>query len=345
MRKNQIIAIGLLAVLGLFMFGGIITKSCKTLSSSSNSSSTETPSSGIEKANFKAIPAFNADSAYAFIEKQVAYGPRIPGSPQHQNCSNWIQAKLRSYGGSVSIQPFVGEAYDGVKRKSHNIIASFNPKAAKRILLAAHYDTRPLADQDNQNKTKPILGAIDGASGVAVALEIARGIKNMPLADSLGLDIIFFDNEDNGTPDGVTPTDTNKNYWCLGSQYWAANRQPANYSAYFGILLDMVGGKGTYFQREGFSDQYATSINDLVWNTAAALGYSSYFRNEKGSSITDDHLPVNEVAHLPMIDIISSNGNGFGAFWHTHADNLSSVSKDNMKAVGHTVMQVLYNEQ
>ena len=342
MKKTQIIAGLLLVVLFFFVFGGIISKSCKK-DSSDNGSAASTPA--LDVASFQKAPVFSEDSAYKFTEAQVAFGPRVPGTVAHQNCSNWIQAKLKEYGAVVSIQPFVGEAYDGVKRNSHNIIAQMNPKAAKRILLAAHWDSRPIADQDPNNKIGAVDGAVDGASGVAVALEIARNLKNSPLKDTLGVDLIFFDNEDNGTPDNVTPKDPNKNYWCLGSQYWAANKQPAGYTAYFGILFDMVGGAGTQFKREGYSQAYATSINDLVWSTAAALGYGNFFKNEEVGPVTDDHQPVNEVAKIPMIDIIANNGNGFYQHWHTHADNMKAVSKPHLKAVGQTVLQVLYNEQ
>jgi glutaminyl-peptide cyclotransferase len=339
MKRNQIIALILLALLCLGVFS-VYFKSCskEAASDTENTQITETP--------LIKVPIFLEDSAYQFIEKQVSFGPRVPGTKQHKACGDWLQAKLKQYGATVTTQDFVGTAYDGVKRNSKNIIGSINSTAKTRILLAAHWDTRPIADKDDKDKNKPIDGAIDGASGVAVALEIARQIKNNPLNDSIGVDIIFFDNEDNGTPDDATPLDASKNYWCLGSQYWAANKHIPNYSAYFGILLDMVGGKNTAFQKEQFSVQMASSVVENVWNTAAKLGYSNYFKNENGGLVTDDHVPVNQVAKIPMIDIISSDGaGGFGTFHHTHDDNLTSVSKDHLKAVGQTVLQVVYNEQ
>ncbi len=340
MKRNQIIAFILLALLCLWAFGAYF-KSCSkpkdTVESESENSSSTT-------SNLQKAPIFSEDSAYQFIAKQVSFGPRVPATKPHKKCAEWLQAKLKEYGATVSTQDFVGTAYDGVKRASKNIIGSFNPSATKRLLIAAHWDTRPIADHDIKDKDKPIDGAIDGGSGVAVALEIARQIKANPLKANLGLDIIFFDNEDNGAPDSFS--DNDPKWWCLGSQYWAANKHIPNYSAYFGILLDMVGGKNTYFNQEGNSKKYANSIVELVWSTAATLGYANYFKNEAGSSITDDHVPVNETAKIPMIDIISSGaGDGFGEFHHTHADNLSNVSKPHMKAVGQTVLQVIYNEQ
>ena len=338
MKRNQIIAFLLLAVLALWAFGSYF-KSCSKPSESTESQETK------QQSILQKAPDFSADTAYQYIEKQVAFGPRVPATPQHKACGEWIQSQLKSFGATVYTQNFVGTAYDGKTRASTNIIGSINPKAVKRIMVAAHWDTRPIADQDDERQTKPILGAIDGGSGVAVALEIARQIKNNPLKDSLGVDFIFFDNEDNGTPENYLTADPNKNFWCLGSQYWAANKHIPGYSAYFGILLDMVGGKNTFFQKEGYSMQYANSIVELVWNTAAQLGYSKFFKNENGSSITDDHVAVNEVAKIPMIDIISSDGSGFGNFWHTHDDNMTNVSREHMKAVGQTVLQVIYNEQ
>jgi glutaminyl-peptide cyclotransferase len=341
MKRKQIIAIVLLIVLLFWSFSAFF-KSCK------RNIIVETEPTNEESIMQKA-PVFSADSAYKYIETQVAFGPRVPGTKQHKACGDWLQDKLKQFGATVYTQDFVGAAYDGVKRNSKNIIGSLNPNAKTRILLAAHWDTRPIADHDDTDKNKPIDGAIDGASGVAVALEMARLIQANPIKNDIGVDIIFFDNEDNGTPDGVTPkveSTSSTGYWCLGSEYWAANKHIPNYSAYYGILLDMVGGKNTIFLKEELSIQNASSVVENVWNTAARLGYSKYFKNEKGGSITDDHVPVNMVAKIPMIDIISNDGSGgFGAFHHTHDDNLSSVSKEHLKAVGQTVLQVIYNEQ
>lgn len=339
MKKNQIIAFSLIGLLILWAFGSYF-KSCSKPKEEESVSNTTTA--------LKKAPVFSEDTAYYFVERQVKFGPRVPATSSHNACAVWLQEKLESFGAKVTTQDFVGVAYDGKKRASKNIIGSFNPNATKRLLLAAHWDTRPIADSDTKDKDKPVLGAVDGGSGVAVALEIARQIKNNPLNPDLGIDIIFFDNEDNGTPEGVEPikSDTKYGFWCLGSEYWAANKHTPNYSAYFGILLDMVGGKNTYYNQEGYSKQYANSIVELVWGIGNQLGYGNYFKNEPGSSITDDHVPVNEIAKIPMIDIISTGGgDGFGEFHHTHSDNMNAVSKPHLKAVGQTVLQVIYNEQ
>lgn len=292
-------------------------------------------------------PVFVADSAYAFVKNQVDFGPRIPNSKSHKICGDWMISKLKSYGFTTQEQPFEVTTFDGVKLKARNIIGSYNPTATKRILLAAHWDTRPFADKDTgPMKNKPFDGANDGGSGVAVLLEIARNIQASPLKN-IGVDIIFFDAEDWGEKDGMA-SDPQKNNWALGSQYWAKNKHQPGYSAYFGILVDLVGHKGSKFPQEGLSLQYAPSIVRQVWETASKLGYDQYFLAQQGLNINDDHAAVNETARIPMIDIIEQQINSpktFGAYHHTHQDNLENIDPAVMKAVGQTVMQVLYDEE
>ena len=199
------------------------------------------------------VPRFNGDSAYYFVEKQVKFGPRVPNSVAHRVTGDYLIDQLKKYGAVVKVQEFEGTTFDNQRLKLRNIIAAFNPKIQKRILLAAHWDTRPFADKDSTKKDPPFDGANDGASGVGVLLEIARQLgKNPP---SAGVDIILFDGEDwgekDGTSDGIPPPFGLQAWWCLGSQYWAKNK--GNYSAYYGILLDMVGAKGSRFFREGHS--------------------------------------------------------------------------------------------
>jgi glutaminyl-peptide cyclotransferase len=300
----------------------------------------------VEIADIK-LPAFNPDSAYKFIEQQVAFGPRVPNTKAHKKCGDHLIGQLKAFGADVQTQEFQAEAFDGTKLNLKNIIGSINPKASKRILLAAHWDTRPFADQDEKNRTVPIDGANDGASGVGVLLEVARAINEFSTQPNVGIDIIFFDGEDYGQPeDSGLPYKPNS--WCLGSQYWAANKHVPNYSAYYGILLDMVGGENAQFAMEGTSMQYAPSIMKKVWDTGNRLGYSRHFIYKRSPSIIDDHHYINTVAKIPMIDIIEYNPRGdqyFGDYWHTHADNMDVISKPTLKAVGHTLMDVLYREQ
>lgn len=292
-------------------------------------------------------PDFKADSAYTFVAQQVAFGPRIPVSEASQNTRRFLIAKLKSYGWTVTEQPFTAFRYDGKKLQGTNIIAQFQPAIAKRILLAAHWDARSIADKDSVRKNEPIDAANDGASGVGVLLEIARNLHEAKNKPAVGVDIVFFDLEDHGEPEDYTG-EHKPNSWALGSQHWAANLVPANYRPYYGILLDMVGGKGAMFPHEGTSMQYAPGIVRSVWATAADLGYSQLFVDQDAFGISDDHTAVNEIAKIQMIDMIdlraSNGGFEFGSFHHTHADNLENIDKSTLKAVGQTLLQVLYRE-
>ncbi|MFT6018529.1 MAG: Zn-dependent M28 family amino/carboxypeptidase, partial [Saprospiraceae bacterium] len=186
------------------------------------------------------VPAFNKDSAYAYIAKQVSFGPRVPNMKSHTQCKEWLAAKLESFGAEVILQDFEATAYTGTVLKATNIIGRINPENPKRIVLAGHWDTRHIADEDEDpnNHDKPILGADDAGSGVGVLLELARLIQENPI--DLGIDIVFFDAEDHGdSREGVNDPMS----WCKGAQYWAKNHHVPNYTAQFGILLDMVGGK------------------------------------------------------------------------------------------------------
>lgn len=288
--------------------------------------------------------SFSEDSAYAYIEKQVLFGPRVPNSPEHEACKNWLISKLGSYADTVIAQKADLKAYNGKILKSTNIIASFNPEATDRILLCAHWDTRPFADQDQEGIQEPILGANDGASGVGVLIEIARQLKISPM--EIGVDLVLFDAEDYGQP-AFSEEDYMPNSYCLGSQYWSANPHVPNYKANYGILLDMVGGPNAVFTMEGTSVYYANNIVHKVWEIAHALNYGSYFSYIQTPAITDDHLYINQIAKIPTIDIIQydkTTESGFAWYWHTHKDNLDAIDKKTLKAVGQTLIQCLAQE-
>jgi len=292
-------------------------------------------------------PTFNADSAYIFIADQVAFGPRVPGTIAHSKCASWLEGKLTNYGGKVIVQNFKTRTYDNITRNGKNIIASFNPESQKRLLLMAHWDSRPFADHD-ENKdlhNTPIDGANDGASGVGVLIEVARqfSIKS----PTVGVDIVLFDIEDWGPPNDMDIT-YNEEYWGLGSQYWSKNPHEFGYSAVYGILLDMVGAKNAEFRREYHSNREAGFVVDLVWNTAADLGYRDVFIDEPGGQITDDHYFVNKYAKIPSIDIIhldpNSKNRSFFDHWHTINDNMENIDKQSLQIVGNVLMSVVYNE-
>jgi len=295
-------------------------------------------------------PDFSADFAYYFVERQVAFGPRVPNSPAHRKCGDYLIATLKRYGGEVTVQDFTATAYDRTKLAARNIIAAFNPQASKRILLAAHWDTRHVADKDSVQIRQPIAGANDGASGVGVLLEIARTLATANPKPTVGVDIILFDVEDYGIPEyedrnKYIGAETNIEYYCLGSQHWGRNLHKPGYSAYFAILLDMVGGKNASFYKEGSSMESAPSITDQIWTIGQALGYGQYFRNQLAPAITDDHVFISRYARIPAIDIIDFSPEGhFGDYHHTHADNMQIIDKNSLKAVGQTVLQVLYQE-
>lgn len=290
---------------------------------------------------------FNADSAYQFVQKQVDFGPRVPNTAQHKACGDYLVATLKRLGWQVTEQTFKDTTFDGKILNGRNIIGTFNPEAAKRILLAAHWDSRPFSDQDSLVKNKPVLAANDGASGVGILLEVARTLSTQQAKPEIGVDIIFFDAEDWGAPDSETTTMEHGGY-LLGSQYWAANRHIPNYTAYFGILLDMAGAKGATFFKEATSVQMAGDVVRQVWATASRLGYSNYFIDEQGPGITDDHVPVNRIARIPMIDIIHTHqysaGKTFFDQWHTTQDTMENIDPKTLKAVGQTLVQVLYQE-
>lgn len=298
---------------------------------------------------YVSVPDFNADSAYYFIQKQLAFGPRVPNTLPHKKTGDYLVEKLRSYGAEVQVQEFQATTFDNQLLKLRNIIASFYPEKTKRILLAAHWDTRPFADKDSIKQEDPIPGANDGASGVGVLLEIARVLSQNNLS-GVGVDIIFFDGEDWGEKrnERVPPLPADlESWWCLGSQYWSKNKHERGYFAYYGILLDMVGAKNSQFHVEGLSEQMAPKIVDKVWETGRELGYGQYFVRKVQPPITDDHEFVNKFAKIPMINIVHYDPEEgyFGNYHHSHRDNLDLIDKNTLEAVGETVLHVLYYEQ
>ena len=306
-----------------------------------SSSSAKVESQPVKQQN---VPAFDADSAWVFVENQVKFGPRVPNSEAHVACGNYLTSELKRFGAQVYEQEATLTAYNGTQLKAKNIIGSYNPENSKRVLLFAHWDSRPYADHDKDpaNHKKPIDGADDGASGVGVLLEMARqfSIKS----PAIGIDIIFFDAEDYGTPEFVK--EYKENTWCLGAQFWAKNPHVKGYKADFGILLDMVGAKNASFFKEATSMRYAPQIVELVWSTARDLGYGKFFINAEGGAITDDHQYVILGRNIPCIDIIYTDpesDNGFGPHWHTQNDTMDNIDRETLKAVGQTVLQVVYN--
>lgn len=279
---------------------------------------------------------FDADSAYNYLARQVAFGPRVPNTEAHRLAGDWLVSELKRHGAKVTEQKAALKAFDGTILNSRNIFGQINPESKERILLLAHWDSRPWADQDPDpsKRNLPVDGANDGASGVAVLLEIARQLSIKPV--DKGIDILFVDAEDWGT-------EGDDSSWALGTQYFAENPPIKGYSPQYAILLDMVGGEGATFCREYFSERSAPALAEEIWQTAGSLGYGKIFLNRMGSAVMDDHVQLIK-AGIPAIDIIDyriEGEKGFNPTWHTSSDNLEGISKNTISAVGNTLVTYL----
>lgn len=283
-------------------------------------------------------PEFSGDSAFSYVAVQCDFGPRTMNSEAHERCCEYLVDKFREFGADVSIQEGKSKLFNGTPIDIKNVIAVFNKDCDRRIIISSHWDSRPWADNEDDESLHdtPIDGANDGASGVGILLEIARQIQMKN--PGIGVELICWDAEDSGDHG-----DGNTDSWCLGSQYWAANHSVEGFRYEFGILLDMVGGKDTYFRKETYSNYYAQNLVNKVWGTAQSLGYGKYFINEEGGAVTDDHVQLIK-AGISCIDIIGSSKDGttFPDTWHTLRDNVSNIDKDILGAVGQTVMEIIY---
>ncbi len=278
------------------------------------------------------VAAFNGDSALMLAREQCNFGPRVPGTPAHARCAEWLTATLRASCDSVMVQTGTVTTGQGKSLDIKNIVGIINPQADRRILLLAHWDTRPWADKDPDpaKHDQPVMGANDGASGVAVLLQLARQLKAS--GTTLGIDILLVDAEDMGIED-------KEESWALGAQYWAATPHIAGYKPLFGILLDMVGAPDAVFSREYYSLYYASGIVDEVWKHAAG----SHFTNADGGAVTDDHVFINQ-ASIPCIDIIDMRADsetGFYDAWHTTGDTIDRLSAKTLGEVGQTLLNVI----
>lgn len=298
-----------------------------------------------DEKRLKTPAKFNRDSAYSYVRRQVAFGPRVAGTEGNLQCRQYIVNELKRHGAkNVNVQNGEVKAFNGDRFPIGNVMASYNPGVKDRVLLAAHYDTRPWSDSDQNedNRLKPVIGANDGGSGVAVLLEIARQLNQTEAP--IGVDLLFVDAEDYGQSSGFSTHDES---WCLGTQYWTSHMPYAKDSLpRYAIVLDMVGGLDAKFHREYFSDRHARKIVDKVWSMAARSGYQDRFVNKNGGSVVDDHLFLND-AGIPAIDIIESKNDATGTFpptWHTVNDNMDNIDPASLEAAGQTVLNLIYNE-
>ncbi len=330
----------------------ILGFSCRQEADRRSSSESSSAAAGKEASGSSALSdsvarLFNPDSALALVGAQCAFGPRVPGTEAHRKCGDFLAERLRRCGGDVVVQEFRARAYDGKVLQGRNIIGRFSPEKKSRLMLAAHWDSRHVADHDPDpaKRNQPVMGANDGASGVGVLLELARILQRVQ--PGVGVDIVFFDLEDYGPPESSGIEAMNE-HWGLGSQHWSRNPHEYNYRPRFCILLDMVGAPGAVFPHEGFSMQYAPDVVRKTWNIAQDLGYGDYFVNRPGTYINDDHYFINVIARIPAIDIIhldpnSPNGSFF-EYWHTTGDTFEKIDRETLRAVGkvlaYTVLSV-----
>jgi Zn-dependent M28 family amino/carboxypeptidase len=274
-------------------------------------------------------PVFNKSRAFDYLTKQCAFGPRVPGSVAHQKCSKFLEQELSKFAAKVSLQEFQYRLPGTSKNmRGVNVSANFNPTAKRKVILCAHWDTRPQADMDDdKNKhTEPVMGANDGASGVAVLLEIANQLKlKIP---AYQVDIVFFDAEDAGV---YQQNDS----WALGSKEYAQMLSSKNLPD-FGILLDMIGDRNLEIYSEINSVMFAARLVKYVWNLAALLGISEFI-SQSQYQVQDDHLRLIEVG-VPCIDIIDFDY----PYWHTTHDTPDKCSPESLAKVGQVVLEVIY---
>jgi glutaminyl-peptide cyclotransferase len=283
------------------------------------------------------VPSYIGKNAYTYVEKQVSFGPRNPGSAGHKLALNYLKNELTKYADGVKLQNFSYPGYNETLDLS-NIIAEFNPNAKNRIMLAAHWDTRPRAEEskDTSKQSLPILGANDGGSGVGVLLELARVLKEKKI--DYGIDIVLLDGEDYGKKSDLG------NY-CLGAKYFAANL--GDYKPAFGILLDMVGDKEASFPKEGQSINYAPDIVNMIWGMANQIGAGT-FSNADYPEIYDDHVALNQ-GGIRTVDIIDIELIGADTpdprrnYWHTNNDTMENISAETLQQVGDVLVNIIYS--
>lgn len=277
----------------------------------------------------QSAPLFDKKSAFAYLEAQCAFGPRVPGSEAHLRCRDYLVKTLSGYTDEVELQPFqLTYGRPGRTVEAFNIIARFRPELAERIILCAHWDSRPWADEDPDPKLRstPVLGANDGASGVAVLLEMARVFHSQP--PPVGVDLVLFDGEDVGDVGNTWS-------WARGSQYFAGRLSKEEYPR-FVILLDMIGDRDLKIPREAYSLEYAPALMAKVWEIASSLKIKS-FVSDRGPAVMDDHIPFLQ-RRIPAIDLVDLDY----ADWHTSQDTPDKCSPDSLDDVGRVLVRLVY---
>jgi Zn-dependent M28 family amino/carboxypeptidase len=286
---------------------------------------------------------FDGNAALAYVKQHLAVGPRTPGTPAHDRAADWILAEMRKRTDSVTMQKWTQTTKNGTKLELQNILARFNPQVPQRVLYVTHWDTRPVADEDPNfgNRTRPILGANDGASGVGLFLALGDVFKRTP--PSVGVDLLFVDGEDWGDFEA----DSSGKAWSdalFGSQYFAQHPPSADYQPLYGVLFDMIGAAELHLWQEQNSLQRAPEVIRRVWNAAQELGYAGYFHDQPGQALTDDQIPLlNRGWHvIDLVDwpygVVPRNASPYDApnpnYHHTMHDTIDKVSARSLQIVG-----------
>jgi glutaminyl-peptide cyclotransferase len=290
----------------------------------------------------RAKTAFVADSAMSYTRQQLAFGPRVPGTPGAQRAGDWIAAMMKQRADTIVEQRWTHRTADGKDLPLRNIFARFKPAATQRILYVTHWDTRPTADNDPMigNRNVPIPGANDGAAGVGLFVALGDALKKTP--PNVGVDLLFVDGEDYGKSFDAPYTDV-----LLGSQYFAEHLPGADYRPIFGILWDMIGDANLNILQEGNSMRQAPEVVSRVWQKAADMGYEKWFIPRAGYDVTDDHIPL-QTKGLRVIDVIDLDYGPLGAdgqaspnYHHTMEDTVDKLSTKSMQIVGDVALGVI----
>jgi glutaminyl-peptide cyclotransferase len=276
------------------------------------------------------LPAYDGQAAFELLKHQVAFGPRVPGMPGHAAQLEWMTSHLKALADTVILQPFTHTTRAGATLQLTNVLARFRPEHADRLLVLAHWDTRPTADMDRDRPDEPIAGANDGASGVAVLLHLAEILRMHP--PPIGVDVLLVDGEDFGPGEGDM---------YLGAKHFAAN-QPHGYPPLYGVLIDMVADREPRFPVEGNSQRMAPEVVERVWSTAEKLGLGAFFPRRVGSWVTDDHIPLNR-AGIRTVNIIDFDYGPANMYWHTHRDTVENTGPLGLELVGRVLTALIYS--
>jgi hypothetical protein len=289
--------------------------------------------------------AFNADSALSYVRQQVAFGPRVPGTPGAEKAGDWIVDMMKRRADTVIEQRWKHTTLKGDSLPLRNIFARFRPQATQRVLYITHWDTRPIADADPVlgNRGTPILGANDGASGVGLLIALADALKKTP--PNIGVDLLFVDGEDYGSFDGPG------NDVLIGSKYFVEHLPSPDYRPIYGVLWDMIADADLNILQEPYSMNAAPEVVSRVWQKAADLGYSKYFVSRSlPSSITDDHVPFIEKGFrvIDVLDIeygpLGPGGYASPNYHHTLGDTMEHISAKSLRIVGDVALSLITDQ-